>query len=122
MRAHFVVVLPPRFDDHLRLGARTKPFEAQALVAELAVEAFRDAMSSHSCGPGAASSRAFRTRTMSSRQSHSNLPTKAVAAKKEIFHNKADKAESPQGNNTATGTGLGAGYRGPSAERYRHMH
>ena len=44
MRTHFVVVLPPRFDDHLCLGARTKPFEAQALVTELAVEAFRDAI------------------------------------------------------------------------------
>src|ERR671919_2010254 len=44
MRPHFVVVPPPCFDDHLRLGARTEPFEAQALVAELAVEAFRDAI------------------------------------------------------------------------------
>src|SRR5215467_9231355 len=35
---------PPILDDHLRLGTRTKPFEAQALVAELAVEAFRDAI------------------------------------------------------------------------------
>ena len=30
--------------DHLRLGTRTKPFEVQALVAELAVEALRDAI------------------------------------------------------------------------------
>jgi hypothetical protein len=44
MRPHFVVVPPPCFDDDLRLGARTEPFEAQALVAELAVEAFRDAI------------------------------------------------------------------------------
>jgi hypothetical protein len=44
MRTHFVVVLPPRFDDHLCLGARTKSFEAQALVAKLTVEAFRDAI------------------------------------------------------------------------------
>src|SRR5215472_17152274 len=44
MRTHLVVVLPPSFDDHLRLGARTKPFEAQALVAEFAVEAFHDAI------------------------------------------------------------------------------
>jgi hypothetical protein len=44
VRPHVVVVPPPRFNDHLRLGARTKPFEAQALVAELAVEAFRDAI------------------------------------------------------------------------------
>jgi hypothetical protein len=34
---------PPRFDDDLRFGARTKPFEAQTFVAKLAVEAFRDA-------------------------------------------------------------------------------
>jgi hypothetical protein len=44
VRPHVVVVPPPRFDDHRRLGARTKPFEAQALVEELAVEAFRDAI------------------------------------------------------------------------------
>src|SRR3974390_884300 len=44
MRTHFVVMAPPCFDDHLRLGARSKPFEAQALVAEFAVEAFRDAI------------------------------------------------------------------------------
>jgi hypothetical protein len=37
-------VPPPCFDNHLRLGARSKPFEAQALVAEFAVEAFRDAI------------------------------------------------------------------------------
>src|SRR6185436_2169742 len=34
----------PSLDDHLRLGARAEPFEAQALVAELAVEALRDAI------------------------------------------------------------------------------
>src|SRR6202040_3432718 len=44
MRTHLVVVPPPSFDDHLRLGTRTKPFEAQTLVAELAVEALRDAI------------------------------------------------------------------------------
>ena len=44
MRTHCVVVAPPSLDDHLRLGARAEPFEAQALVAELAVEAFRDAI------------------------------------------------------------------------------
>ena len=44
VRPHVIVMPPPRFDDHLRLGARSKPFEAQALVAELAVEAFRDAI------------------------------------------------------------------------------
>src|SRR5205823_2166127 len=32
------------FDQNLRLGARTKPFEAETLVAELAVEALRDAI------------------------------------------------------------------------------
>src|SRR4029077_15099779 len=41
---HLVVVAPPSLDDHLRLGTRTKPFEVQALVAELAVEALRDAI------------------------------------------------------------------------------
>jgi hypothetical protein len=44
MRTHFVVVAPPCFDDDLRLGARTKLFETQTLVAKLAVEAFRDAI------------------------------------------------------------------------------
>ena len=43
MRADFVEVPPPLFDQNLRLGARTKPFEAQTLVAELAVEALGDA-------------------------------------------------------------------------------
>ena len=43
MRAHLIEVLAPGFDDDLGLGAREKPFGAQALVAELAVEAFRDA-------------------------------------------------------------------------------
>ena len=42
MWAYFVVVPPPCFDDHLRPGAGTKPFEAQSLVTELAVEAFGD--------------------------------------------------------------------------------
>ena len=44
MRAHLVEVPPPVFDHDLRLGARPEPFEAQALVAELAVEALRDAI------------------------------------------------------------------------------
>ena len=44
MRTHFVVMAPPCFNDHLRLGAGSKPLEAQALVAEFAVEAFRDAI------------------------------------------------------------------------------
>ena len=44
MRPHFVVVAQPRFDDDLRLGARTEPFEAQTLVAKLAVEALGDAI------------------------------------------------------------------------------
>jgi len=34
----------PFFDQYLRFGARTKPFEAQTLVAELAVEALGDAI------------------------------------------------------------------------------
>src|SRR5262245_63900181 len=44
MWTDLVVVVPPLFDQHLRLGARAKPFEAQTLVAELAVEALRDAI------------------------------------------------------------------------------
>jgi hypothetical protein len=44
MRANLVVVAPPRLDADLRFGARTKPFEAQTLVAKLAVEAFCDAI------------------------------------------------------------------------------
>src|SRR6202011_5289490 len=39
-----VEVSPPFFDQNLRLGARTKPFEAQTLVAKLAVEALGDAI------------------------------------------------------------------------------
>jgi hypothetical protein len=42
MRPHRVEVPLPRFDDDLRLGTRAKPFEAEALVAELAVEALTD--------------------------------------------------------------------------------
>ena len=44
MRTHCVVVLPPALDDHLRLGARAEPFEAEAFVAELAIEALYDAI------------------------------------------------------------------------------
>jgi len=44
MRTYLVEVSPPFFDQNLRLGARTKPFEAQTLVAELAIEALRDAI------------------------------------------------------------------------------
>ena len=44
MRAYLVEVSPPFFDQNFCLGARTKPFEAQTLVAELAVEALRDAI------------------------------------------------------------------------------
>jgi len=44
MRPHLVVVAAPRFDDDLRLGPRAEPFEAQALVAELAVEALARAV------------------------------------------------------------------------------
>src|SRR5262249_40488346 len=39
MRAHYVKMTSPLFDDHLRLGCAAEPFKAQALVAELAVEA-----------------------------------------------------------------------------------
>lgn len=38
MRPHRVVVPAPGLDDHLRLGARAEPFEAEAFVAELAVD------------------------------------------------------------------------------------
>ena len=34
MRTYLVEVSPPFFDQNLRLGARTKPFEAQTLVAD----------------------------------------------------------------------------------------
>jgi len=44
MRTYFVVVAPPRLDNDLRFGTRTKPFEAQTLITKLAVEAFRDAI------------------------------------------------------------------------------
>ena len=50
MRTYLVEVSPPFFDQNLRLGARTKPFEAQTLVAELAVEALRDAILSRLAG------------------------------------------------------------------------
>jgi hypothetical protein len=42
--AHLVEVASPALDDHLGLGARAEPFQAQALVAELAVEALSDAI------------------------------------------------------------------------------
>ena len=42
MRTYLVEVSPPFFDQNLCLGARTKPFEAQTLVAKLAVEALGD--------------------------------------------------------------------------------
>src|ERR1700720_1761999 len=44
MRTYLVEVSPPFFDQNLCLGARTKPFEAQTLVAKLAVEALGDAI------------------------------------------------------------------------------
>src|SRR5690348_229956 len=44
MRTHLVEVLPPRFDHHLRLCSRTEPLDAEAFVAEFAVEAFADAI------------------------------------------------------------------------------
>ena len=39
MQSDLVVVATPGFDDDLRLSATPEPFERQALVAELAVEA-----------------------------------------------------------------------------------
>ena len=44
MRPHGVVVLTPTLDDNFCFGARAKPFEAEAFVAELAVEALADAI------------------------------------------------------------------------------
>ena len=43
-RPHRVVVLPPSLDDDLGFGTRAEPFETEASVAELAVEALRDAI------------------------------------------------------------------------------
>ena len=44
MRPHGVIVLPPTLDDDLGFGARAEPFEAEAFIAEFAVEAFADAI------------------------------------------------------------------------------
>src|SRR6266511_1116156 len=44
IRANFVVMAAPALDDRLGLRPRPEPFETQALVAELAVEAFGDAI------------------------------------------------------------------------------
>jgi hypothetical protein len=44
MRPHLVVAPPPCFDHHLNLGPAAKPFQAQALIAELAVETFPGAI------------------------------------------------------------------------------
>src|SRR3546814_11818810 len=44
MRPNLVVVLAPRLDHDLGFSPRPEPFEAQALVAELAVEAFAGAI------------------------------------------------------------------------------
>src|SRR4051812_31758107 len=44
MRTHLVIVPPPCLDDHLRFGTRAEPFEPEAFIAELAVEAFGDAV------------------------------------------------------------------------------
>ena len=44
MRTHGVVVPTPTFDDHFCTGARAKPFEAEAFIAEFAVEALGDAI------------------------------------------------------------------------------
>jgi len=40
MRSHFIVMASPDFDEDASFGAATKPFHAQAFVAELAVEAY----------------------------------------------------------------------------------
>jgi hypothetical protein len=42
MRAYFVVMTSPLLDDHLRIGSAAEPFEAQALVTEFAIDAFRN--------------------------------------------------------------------------------
>ena len=39
MRTHLFVVIAPSFDQHGGLATRTEPFNGQALVAELAIEA-----------------------------------------------------------------------------------
>ncbi len=44
MRAQFVVMATPTFDDRLGLRSGPKPLKTQALVAELAIEAFADAI------------------------------------------------------------------------------
>jgi len=44
MRTYLVVVAPPRLDNDFRFGTRTKPFQAQTLIAKLAVETFRDSI------------------------------------------------------------------------------
>src|SRR5205823_9719509 len=44
MRADFIVMAAPALDDRLGLRPRPEPFETQALVAELAIEAFVNAI------------------------------------------------------------------------------
>ena len=44
MRPHLVVVPPLLFDHDLRLGPRAEPLQAQAFIAELAVEALHRAV------------------------------------------------------------------------------
>ncbi len=44
MRPLLVVVLSPRLDDDFGFGPASKPFQAQALVSELAVEALIQAV------------------------------------------------------------------------------
>jgi hypothetical protein len=44
MRPHLVEMASPRLDDDLGLSPRPEPFETEALVAELAVEALRRAI------------------------------------------------------------------------------
>ena len=44
MRTHFIIMPSPSLDNYLRLGAGAEPFEAEAFIAELAVEALYDAI------------------------------------------------------------------------------
>jgi hypothetical protein len=49
MRADRVVVAAPVFDHDASFGAGAEPFQAQALVAQLAVEAFRRRRFARAC-------------------------------------------------------------------------
>jgi hypothetical protein len=50
MLPHDVIVLTPALDDDFCFGARAEPFEAEAFVAELTVEALGDAILSGLAG------------------------------------------------------------------------